>query len=83
MKDGLLSDNRCETAVYRPIPKSEGGWRAPAEGSILLSFELINQEGEGPPQIATFQGIGQRRAFTPAVILFIALPESEDKYDPG
>src|ERR1017187_6944155 len=26
---------------------------------------------------------GQRRAFTPAVILFIALPEAEDKADPG
>ena len=28
-------------------------------------------------------GDGQRRAFTPAVILFIALPEPEDKSDPG
>jgi hypothetical protein len=27
--------------------------------------------------------LGQRRAFTPAVILFIALPEPEDKSDPG
>ena len=26
---------------------------------------------------------GQRRAFTPAVILFIALPEAKDKIDPG
>ena len=26
---------------------------------------------------------GQRQAFTPAVILFIALPEGEDKIDPG
>jgi hypothetical protein len=26
---------------------------------------------------------GQRRAFTPAVILFIALPEAEDKIEPG
>ena len=41
------------------------------------------QKGEGPPRIATFEGIGQRRAFTPAVILFIALPESQDKFDPG
>jgi len=29
------------------------------------------------------QDNGQRRAFTPAVILFIALPEPEDKSDPG
>ncbi len=27
--------------------------------------------------------LGQRRAFTPAVILFIALPKPEDKSDPG
>jgi hypothetical protein len=56
---------------------------APAEGSILLSFELIYREGEGPPQIGTLGGDGQRRAFTPAVILFIALPEPVDKSDPG
>jgi hypothetical protein len=30
-----------------------------------------------------FTGHGQRRAFTPAVILFIALPEAKDNIDPG
>ena len=30
-------------------------------------------------QIETLAGNGQRRALTPAVILFIALPETEDK----
>jgi hypothetical protein len=34
-------------------------------------------------QIETLAGDGQRRAFTPAVILFIALPEAEDKRPPG
>jgi hypothetical protein len=34
-------------------------------------------------QIETLAGNGQRRAFTPAVILFIALPETEDKTPPG
>jgi hypothetical protein len=34
-------------------------------------------------QIETLGGNGQRRAFTPAVILFIALPEAEDKTPPG
>jgi hypothetical protein len=28
-------------------------------------------------------GNGQRRAFTPAVILFIALPEAKDNIEPG
>jgi len=57
--------------------------RMAADGSILFSFELIYREGEGPPQIGTLAEHGQRRAFTPAVILFIALPEPEDKSDPG
>jgi hypothetical protein len=34
-------------------------------------------------QIETFAGNGQRRAFTPAVILFLALPEANDNIDPG
>jgi hypothetical protein len=34
-------------------------------------------------QIETLAGNGQRRAFTPAVILFIALPEAKDNIDPG
>jgi hypothetical protein len=34
-------------------------------------------------RIETFAGNGQRRAFTPAVILFIALPEAKDNAKPG
>ena len=34
-------------------------------------------------QIETLVGDGQRRAFTPALILFIALPEAKDNIDPG
>jgi hypothetical protein len=34
-------------------------------------------------QIETLAGNGQRRAFTPAVILFIALLEAKDKTPPG
>ena len=34
-------------------------------------------------RIETFVEDGQRRAFTPAVILFIALPEAKDNTDPG
>jgi len=30
-----------------------------------------------------FHGSSQRRAFTPAVILFIALPEAKENIDPG
>jgi len=38
---------------------------------------------KGRQQIETLAGNGQRRAFTPAVILFIALLEAEDKTPPG
>ena len=34
-------------------------------------------------QIETLAGDGQRRAFTPVLILFIALPEAKDNADPG
>jgi hypothetical protein len=34
-------------------------------------------------QIDTLTENGQRRAFTPAVILFIALPEAKDNIEPG
>jgi len=34
-------------------------------------------------QIEAFTEDGQRRAFTPAVILFIALPEAKDDTEPG
>jgi hypothetical protein len=33
-------------------------------------------------QIETLAGDGQRRAFTPALIVFIALPEAKDNIDP-
>jgi hypothetical protein len=52
------------------------------ESSILFSFETDYREGEGQPRIATWQR-RSAAALTPAVILFIALPEAEDKADPG
>jgi hypothetical protein len=60
------------------------GSRPPTERSILFSFELTLPEGEGPASRSKLLAEnGQRRAFTPAVILFIALPEAEDNIDPG
>jgi len=35
------------------------------------------------PADRNFACDGRRRAFTPAVILVIALPEAKDKLDPG
>jgi hypothetical protein len=57
--------------------------RVRIESSILFSFELMLPEGEGPANRSDFSRERSRRAFTPAVILFIALPESEDNIEPG
>jgi len=51
------------------------------------SFFRLNADFAGRvkarPADRNLAGDGQRRAFTPAVILFIALPNAEDKADPG
>jgi hypothetical protein len=50
----------------------------------LFRLKLTLPEGEGPASGSKLsQGNGQRRAFTPAVILFIALPDAKDNIDPG
>jgi hypothetical protein len=45
---------------------------------FIFPLKLTLPEGEGP-----VAGNRQRLAFTPAVILFIALPEAKDNIDPG
>ena len=50
---------------------------------ILSSFETdFTGRVKAGPQIETWQGRSVA-AFTPAVILFIALPEAKDNIDPG
>jgi hypothetical protein len=54
-----------------------------SESSILFSFETyFTGRVKAGPQIETWQGRSVA-AFTPAVILFIALPEAEDNIEPG
>ena len=54
------------------------------ESCILFSFETdFTGRVKARPADRNFGRDGHRRAFTPAVILFIALPEAEDKIDPG
>ena len=73
--------NWPQTAIYRP--KLSGRMRPAIESSILFSFETVfTGRLKAGPQIETWQ----RRsvaAFTPAVILFIALSEAEDNIEPG
>ena len=50
---------------------------------ILFSFETdFTWRVKAGPQIETWQG-RSAAAFTPAVIIFIALPEAKDNIDPG
>jgi hypothetical protein len=61
------------------------GWgsRLATKSSILFSFETdFTGRVKAGPQIETWQG-RSAAAFTPAVILFIALPEGKDNSDPG
>jgi len=47
-------------------------------------LKLTVPEGEGPASRSNLlPEDGQRRAFTPAVILFIALAETKDNGEPG
>ena len=62
---------------------SEWGGGQQHKAVFLFSFEADLPEGEGPSAGSKLGRDGQRLAFTPAVILFIALPEAEDNIDPG
>lgn len=51
---------------------------------FFFRSKLTLPEGEGPrTRIEAWQGVEKEWAFTPALILFIALPEAEDKTEPG
>jgi hypothetical protein len=55
-----------------------------AESSILFSFDTdFTGRVKAGPADRDFAGDGQWRAFTPAVILFIALPDAKDNIEPG
>ena len=73
--------------VCRKLPanvESEGLAARLCKAVFFFSFETDFAGGLRPGhQIGTLAGNGQRRAFTPAVILFIALPETKDNIDAG
>jgi len=57
--------------------------RSQVESSIISSFDTdFYRRVKARYPIEPWRGV-QERAFTPALILFIALPEAEDKTDPG
>jgi hypothetical protein len=59
------------------------GSRRTSENSILFRSKLTLPEGEGPAADRHFGRERSAAAFTPAVIIFLALPEAEDKTPPG
>jgi hypothetical protein len=63
---------------------SEGGDRFRQRKAVFFfRSKLTLPEGEGPAADRNSSRQRSRRAFTPAVILFIALPEAKDNIDPG
>jgi hypothetical protein len=57
---------------------------ARTQSAILVLFEASSTgRVKARQRIGTFAGNGQRRTFTPAVIFFIALAETEGNPDPG
>jgi hypothetical protein len=71
-----------ERRLYRPMFGMRGS-RPRTESGILFSFETDFTGGvKAGPQIEIWQG-RSAAAFTPAVIIFIALPEAKDNIDPG
>src|ERR1019366_4740637 len=71
--------------IIRNIPANLavwGSWAGRQKAVFFFRSTLTYQEGEGQPPDRTRQD-GLRRAFTPAVVLFIALPEAKDNIDPG
>jgi hypothetical protein len=79
-----LLNHREDLTTYSFKQCSElWGSRRVTESSILFSFETdFTGRVKAGPQIETWQR-RSAAAFTPAVILFIALPNAEDKTDPG
>ena len=58
------------------------GSYAGGQKAVFFFRSTLTYEGEGQPCDRTRQD-GLRLAFTPAVVLFIALPETENNTDPG
>jgi hypothetical protein len=76
---GQVDEKRIITGQCR----GREGQRRVLESSILFSFETdFTGRVKAGPQIETWQG-RSAAALTPAVILFIALPEAEDNIEPG
>jgi len=72
-----IAENKRPMFRVRASPSSP-------ENSILFSSETdFAGRVKARPADRNFAGDGRRRAFTPAVILVIALPEAKDKLDPG
>jgi hypothetical protein len=61
-----------------------GVWRRAGEAIFFFRSKLTLPEGEGAGlQNESWQDESASEAFTPALILFIALPEEKDNPEPG
>jgi len=79
----LSSRILAEKGIITGQCRWQEGQRRALETSILFSFETdFTGRVKAGPQIETWQG-RSAAAFTPAVIIFIALPEAKDNAEPG
>ena len=78
-----LSRRQWTKSGFKPAKVVRGGSQ-PIEKVYSFSFEadLVGRV-KARPADRNFRRARSRRAFTPAVILFIALPEAKDNIDPG
>jgi len=74
------TDNTTNTGQSGNLRK--GPYAVGQKAVFFFRSTLTCREGEGQVPDRTQQD-GLRPAFTPAVVLFIALPEPENKTDPG
>jgi hypothetical protein len=70
---------------FKPANVLGGGLGVGRQEAVFFSRLKLNlPEGEGlSGRSKTLAEDGQRQAFTPVLILFIALPEAKDNSDPG
>jgi hypothetical protein len=71
-RPATATDNNEYTGQYCNL--REGSYAGGREAVFFFRPTLIYREGEG---------YGSRPTFTPAVVLFVTLPETETNTDPG
>jgi hypothetical protein len=80
----LTENSLVRISRFKPANVLTEEQRGNRRSGVFFSFEAdFAGRVKARPADRNFGRDGQRRAFTPAVILFIALPETKDNIVPG